>query len=56
MKHENSSYLMWSLDLEFPFMGATPDGLVNCKCCNSGVLEKDKGFTKVTSENPTFSG
>ena len=42
-------------------MDATSDGLVNCKCCGSGVLEikcpfscKDKGFAKVASENPLF--
>lgn len=27
------------LDPKFPFLGASPDGLANYKCCNSGVLE-----------------
>ena len=63
MKHENFIVIQCGLilDPEFPFMGATPDGLVNCKCCGSGVLEikcpfscKDKGFAKVASENPSF--
>ena len=49
------------LDPEFPFTGATPDGLVNCKYCNTGFLEidcpfscKHKGFTEAASENPSF--
>ena len=63
MKHKNFIVIQCGLilDPEFPFMGATPDGLVNCKCCGSGVLEikcpfscKDKGFAKVASENPSF--
>lgn len=24
---------------DFPFMGASPDGLVSCKCCGKGVVE-----------------
>ena len=27
------------IDLEKPFIGATPDGLVKCSCCGEGVLE-----------------
>ena len=22
-----------------PFLGASPDGIVNCKCCGKGVIE-----------------
>ena len=63
IKHENFLVIQCGLilDPEFPFMGATPDGLVNCKCCSSGVLEikcpfscKHKGFKTVASENPSF--
>ena len=41
MDHENFMVIQCGLilDPEFPFMGATPDGLVNCKCCDTGVLE-----------------
>ena len=62
-EHENFVVIRCGLilDPEFPFMGATPDGLVNCKCCNTGVLEikcpfscKHKDFTEVASENPSF--
>jgi len=24
---------------EYPFLGVTPDGLVSCTCCGSGLLE-----------------
>ena len=27
------------LDPLYPFLGATPDGLVSCGCCGNGVLE-----------------
>ena len=42
------------LDPMYPFMGVSPDGLVNCSCCGSGVVEikcpytwKDKEFHDV---------
>ena len=27
------------IDPEIPFLGASPDGIVSCKCCGEGVLE-----------------
>ena len=63
MDHENFMVIQCSLilDPEFPFMGATPDGLVNCKCCDTGVLEikcpfscKNKDVAETASENPSF--
>lgn len=27
------------IDLEYPFMGASPNGLVHCECLGTGVLE-----------------
>ena len=63
MDHENFMVIQCGLilDPEFPFMGATPDGLVNCKCCDTGVLEikcpfscKNKDFAETASENPSF--
>ena len=47
MKHENFVVIQCGLilDPEFPFIGATPDGLVDCKCCNTGVLEIKCSFS-----------
>ena len=49
------------LDPKFPFLGTSPDGLVNCKCCNSRVLEikcpfssKQKSFVELANDNPSF--
>ena len=43
------------IDPIYPFMGASPDGLVSCTCCGHGVLEvkcpfscKDIEFHSVT--------
>ena len=27
------------LDCDLPFIGASPDGIISCKCCGAGVLE-----------------
>ena len=27
------------INTEFPFMGASPDGIVNCTCCDEGICE-----------------
>ena len=27
------------LSTEYPFVGASPDGLVKCACCNDGICE-----------------
>ena len=49
-----------TIDPLYPFMGATPDGLINCACCNTGVLEikcpfrcKHKFFQEAATENST---
>ena len=49
------------IDPIYPFIGASPDGLVCCTCCGCGVLEvkcpfscKDKEFHSVTVENSNF--
>ena len=51
------------LDPGFPFMGATPVGLVYCKCCESCVLEikcpfscKNKALAEVILDIPLFLG
>ena len=63
MEHENFLVIQCGLilDPDFPFMGATPDGLVNCKCYSSGVLKikspfsrKHNCFKTAASENPSF--
>ncbi|XP_076095702.1 uncharacterized protein LOC143066777 [Mytilus galloprovincialis] len=36
---------------EFPFMGATPDGVVSCSCCGKGLLEIKCSFMH-QNENP----
>ena len=45
----------------YPFMGATPDGIVHCACCGSGTLEikcpyscRDRSFEEAASEDPAF--
>ena len=40
-KHEMFSISKCGLVVSesYPFMGASPDGIINCKCCGSGVLE-----------------
>ena len=49
------------LDPMYPFMGASPDGLVSCSCCGNGVLEikcpytcKNKEIHEVASEHSNF--
>ena len=29
--------------MEHPFLGASPDGLVNCSCCSDGLCELSEG-------------
>ena len=42
-------------------MGASPDGIVSCECCGSGVVEikcpyscKDKSFLEATADSMFF--
>ena len=46
---------------KYPFMGASPDGLIECKCCGKGVLEvkcpyscRDKSFSEKMEANNVF--
>ncbi|KAK2559691.1 hypothetical protein P5673_017779 [Acropora cervicornis] len=50
LKIEESGFF---ISTEYGFLGATPDGLVSCKCCGNGVIEikcpfcqKDKDLTE----------
>lgn len=49
------------IDPMFPFLGATPDGLVTCACCGNGTLEvkcpfscRKKELKGVAEENSRF--
>ena len=50
------------LNPSYPFMGATPDGIVHCSCCGTGTLEikcpyscRERSFEDVANEhNLTF--
>ena len=49
------------LDPLHPFLGATPDGVISCDCCGSGVLEikcpyscKQKDLIMVAEEDSDF--
>ena len=49
------------IDPLFPFLGATPDGLVTCACCGNGTLEikcpfscRKKELKEVAEENSRF--
>ena len=49
------------LDPLYPFLGASPDGLVSCDCCGKGVLEikcsypcKQKDLVKAVEEDSRF--
>ena len=33
------------IDHDHPFLGASPDGIVSCKCCGNGLLEIKCSFT-----------
>lgn len=32
------------ISTQYAYLGATPDGLITCKCCGEGVLEVKVGF------------
>ena len=45
------------LVLSYPFLGASPDGLVLCECCGTGALElkcpyspRDKNFIEIEAK------
>ena len=49
------------IDVSYPHMGASPDGIVNCACCGRGVIEikcpyscRDKTFLEATGEKDLF--
>lgn len=58
-RHKNFSITENGLIInpDFPFIGATPDGLTKCDCCDNGVVEikcpyvnRDKTITEMISE------
>ena len=62
-KHESFTLSEAGLHLDplHPFLGATPDGLVNCSCCGNGVLEvkcpyscRERGFQQAVEEDTSF--
>ena len=65
MKKEHISFEITEcgliIDPMFPFLGATPDGLVTCACCGNGSLEikcpfscRKKELKEVAEENSRF--
>ena len=49
------------IDVSYPHMGASPDGIVNCACCGRGVIEikcpyscRDKTFLEANGEKHFF--
>lgn len=63
MQHECLIIIKSGLILHpsYPFMGATPDGIVHCACCGSGTLEikcpyscRERSFKEAASEDPAF--
>ena len=49
------------IPLSYPLMGASPDGIIKCKCCGSGVLEikcpyscRDKTIQERTNDSRFF--
>lgn len=53
-KHDNFSVKQTGLHVsrELPFLGSTPDGIVSCGCCGSGILEIKCPFS-VYGQTPT---
>lgn len=37
------------VDCKYPFLGASPDLIVNCKCCNVGVIEIKCPYSKMNA-------
>ena len=35
----NTSSSRFFVSVEYPFLGASPDGLIECECCGLGVVE-----------------
>ena len=49
------------IDCKYPFFGASPDGVIKCRCCEFGVLEikcpyscRDKSFLTRSNESNFF--
>jgi len=49
------------LDMSRPFIGASPDGLVECSCCGKGTLEikcpyscRDKAFEEASKDKSFY--
>ncbi len=46
---------------DFPYLGASPDGVVECDCCGRGVMEikctfscRERSFSKASEDSPSF--
>ncbi len=46
---------------DFPYFGASPDGVVECDCCGRGVIEikcpfscRERSFSKASEDSPSF--
>ncbi len=46
---------------DFPYLGASPDGVVECDCCGRGVIEikcpfscRERSFSKASEDSPSF--
>lgn len=52
-RHRGFSILKCGLHIhpEYPFIAATPDSLVKCDCCGTGVLEVKCPFTLAENGN-----
>lgn len=62
-KHHNLQIVDSGLVInpQWPFIGASPDGIVDCSCCERGVLEikcpychRESSVTTAVSEDPKF--
>ena len=63
VKHHNLQILESGLVInpQWPFTGASPDGVVDCSCCGRGVLKikcpycyRESSITAAVSEDPKF--
>lgn len=42
------------IDPQWPYIGASPDGIINCKCCERGVLKLNAHTVTVENEDSKF--
>lgn len=46
---------------DYPYIGATPDGIINCDCCSDGIIEikcpyinKDSTITEISQKKSSY--